>query len=99
MSNTTKKFAGLDALQTFLDNCKTLFANITHKHTMSDIEDYVVDTELSSTSNNPVQNAVITESITTLSSTVAYIDTESNDTVMTEAEAQARMEAIEYGRY
>ena len=39
MSNKTKKFAGLESLQAFLDGCKTLFANITHKHTMSDITD------------------------------------------------------------
>jgi hypothetical protein len=39
MSNETKKFAGLGTLQAFLDGCKTLFANITHKHTMSDITD------------------------------------------------------------
>ena len=60
MSNETKKFAGLESLQAFLDGCKTIFANITHKHTMSDITDYTVDSELSSESTNPVQNAVLT---------------------------------------
>lgn len=59
MSNETKKFAGLGTLQAFLDGCKTLFASITHKHTMSDITDYTVDSELSSESTNPVQNATV----------------------------------------
>ena len=59
MSNETKKFAGLESLQAFLDGCKTLFASITHKHTMSDITDYTVDSELSSVSTNPVQNKAI----------------------------------------
>ena len=59
MSNETKKYAGLGTLQAFLDGCKTLFANITHKHTMSDITDYTVDSELSSESINPVQNVVV----------------------------------------
>jgi len=61
MSNETKKFAGLESLQAFLDGCKTLFASITHKHTMSDITDYTVDEALSDSSTNPVQNKVINE--------------------------------------
>lgn len=59
MSNEKKKYVGLETLQTFLDGCKTIFANLTHKHTLSDISDYVIDTELSSTSTNPVQNNAI----------------------------------------
>lgn len=55
----TKKFASLETIQAFLDGCKTLFANITHKHTISDITDYAVDSELSSDSTNPVQNVVV----------------------------------------
>jgi hypothetical protein len=38
-----KKFAGIETLQAFLDGCKTIFANITHKHTMSDITDIGMD--------------------------------------------------------
>ena len=54
-----KKYASLTTLQTFLDNLKTTFASITHKHKLSDIEDYTVDDALSSTSTNPVQNSVL----------------------------------------
>lgn len=54
-----KKYISLSRLSTFLDNLKTTFAAISHKHTVSDLTDYVVDTELSSTSTNPVQNNVI----------------------------------------
>lgn len=54
-----KKYASLQTLQTFLTNLKNTFADLSHKHTMSDITDYVVDTELSADSTNPVQNKVI----------------------------------------
>ncbi len=55
----TKKYANLESLQTFLNNLKSTFATLSHKHTISDITDYTVDTELSSTSVNPVQNKVL----------------------------------------
>ena len=54
-----KKFISLSKLSIFLDNLKKEFAAITHTHKMSEITDYVIDTELSSTSSNPVQNKVI----------------------------------------
>ena len=54
-----KKYVSLEKLQTFLDNLRSQFATITHKHTISDITDYTVDAELSSTSINPVQNRVL----------------------------------------
>lgn len=59
MSNNQKKYASLSTLQTFLDNLKTTFSNLGHKHTISDITDYKVDSELSSTSTAPVQNKVL----------------------------------------
>ena len=61
MSNTNneKKYASLSTLQTFLDNLKTTFSAFGHKHTLSDITDYAVDSELSSTSTAPVQNKVL----------------------------------------
>lgn len=55
----SKKYASLSTLQVFLDNLKTIFSDINHKHAVSDLEDYVVDNELSATSTNPVQNKVI----------------------------------------
>lgn len=57
--NNEKKYASLSTLQTFLDNLKTKFSNIGHKHTISDLTDYTVDSSLSSTSTNPVQNKVL----------------------------------------
>lgn len=54
-----KKYASLSTLQTFLDNLKTTFSHLGHKHTISDVTDYVVDDALSSTSVNPVQNKVL----------------------------------------
>lgn len=55
----SKKYISLSKLATFLDNLKDIFANITHTHKISDISDYTVDAELSSTSSNPVQNKII----------------------------------------
>lgn len=46
-------------LSSFLDNLKNTFAALVHKHNLADIEDFNVDTELSSTSTNPVQNKVV----------------------------------------
>lgn len=54
-----KKYVSLSKLSTFLDNLFGTFASLSHKHTISDISDYTVDTTLSSTSTNPVQNKVI----------------------------------------
>ena len=58
MANS-KKYASLANLQIFLDNLKSIFAPSSHKHTISDLTDYKVDTALSSTSTNPVQNKVV----------------------------------------
>ena len=54
-----KKYVSLSKLSTFLENLNNKFAALSHKHTTSDISDYVVDNELSPTSINPVQNKVI----------------------------------------
>ena len=55
----TRKYVSLNKLSVFLDNLKSVFANITHTHTKSEITDLVIDTELSSTSENLVQNKVV----------------------------------------
>ena len=55
----SKKYVSLSKLSTFLDNLKNTFAQLSHKHTISDITDYKIDTTLSSTSTNPVQNKVL----------------------------------------
>lgn len=54
-----KNYVSLNRLSDFLDNIKAKFATITHGHKLEDISDYTVDSALSSTSTNPVQNKVI----------------------------------------
>lgn len=59
MSDNSNKYISLNRLSNFLDNIREKYSQIGHKHTISDITDYTVDTELSSTSNNPVANRII----------------------------------------
>lgn len=59
MANDSKKYVSLTRLSDFLDNIKTKFSEIGHKHTTSDLTDYRVDSELSPDSNNPVANKVL----------------------------------------
>lgn len=54
-----KKYVSLSKLSTFLDNLYNKFSSLGHKHTLDDITNYTVDSQLSSTSINPVQNKVI----------------------------------------
>ena len=54
-----KKYVSLSKLSFFLDNLKTIFSPLIHTHKISDISDYVVDSELSPTSTNPIQNKVL----------------------------------------
>lgn len=58
-NNNEKKYASLSTLQAFLANLKTTFTAFGHKHTVSDLTDYVVDSELNPNSTNPVQNSVL----------------------------------------
>ena len=54
-----KKYISLNRLSNFLDNLKNTFALLSHKHTLSDITDYSIDSQLSKDSTNPVQNKVL----------------------------------------
>lgn len=74
MANTTKKYVSLSKLQTFLENLGNKFAALSHKHTLSDITDYKVDTALSSTSTNPVQNKVIDAEFEAISTAMNALD-------------------------
>ena len=61
-TNDSKKYVSLARLSNFLDNIKEMYSQIGHKHTTADLTDYThitVDSALSSTSNNPVQNKVL----------------------------------------
>lgn len=54
-----KKLISLSNLSAFLDGLKNTFSTLTHKHKLSDITDYTIDSALSETSTNPVQNKAI----------------------------------------
>lgn len=58
-----KNFVTFRRLSLFLTYLKTIFAGLSHKHTISDLTDYTVDTQLSSTSSNTVQNKVVNAAI------------------------------------
>lgn len=103
MSNETKKYAGLESLRAFLDGCRTLFASITHKHTISDITDYTVDSELSSESANPVQNKTINAEFDALADAMSDLRVAINEkidsatvseTYETKADAQLKYDEI-----
>lgn len=69
-----KKYVSLSKLQTFLENLNKKFAALAHKHTLSDISDYTVDSTLSDTSANPVQNKVINEEFEAVSQAMSALD-------------------------
>lgn len=70
-----KKYVNLTNLQTFLDNLKDTFSALSHSHTMSDIADYIVDTSLSSTSNNPIANSAIKAQFDGVDNTIDALET------------------------
>lgn len=57
------KFLDLSGLSSFLDNLKETFSQLGHKHTVSDLEDYQVDSTLSSESENPIQSKAVNNAI------------------------------------
>lgn len=59
MANDSKKYISLTRLSNFLDNIKEKYSQIGHKHTITDLTDYAIDTSLSPTSTNPVQNKIL----------------------------------------
>lgn len=69
-----KKYASLSTLQAFLDNLKNTFAPKSHGHKVSDLTDYVVDTELSSTSNNPIANSAVDAEFEAVSQAIGAMD-------------------------
>lgn len=70
-----KNYISLNRLSNFLDNLKNTFASLTHKHTISDISDYKVDSALSSTSINPVQNKVLDAEFEAVSNAMGALET------------------------
>ena len=59
MAQEENKYLGESGLKKLIEMIKAGFAKITHSHTLSEITDYTVDSEIKSDSENPVQNKVI----------------------------------------
>lgn len=69
-----KKYVSLSKLNVFLDNLRNKFAAKTHEHTVSEIKDYKVDTELSSTSTNPVENKRLNEEFEAIGDAIGALE-------------------------
>ena len=80
---TPKKYVSLSKLSTFLDNLKSTFASLGHSHSLSDITDYKVDSQLSPTSTNPVQNKVLDAEFDTIGKSFSAIESALDDKVDT----------------
>ena len=63
MSQEQYNFLDELGLGKVIDNIKTMFAKLSHSHKLSDISDYTIDSAMSSTSMNPVQNKVINSAL------------------------------------
>ena len=59
MAENKNKYVSPSKLSIFLENLRNVFSPLGHTHKISDITDYTIDLELSSTSNNPVANSVL----------------------------------------
>lgn len=59
MSQEQYNFLDELGLGRVIDYIKTKFASFSHSHKLSEITDYAVDSSMSSTSENPVQNNVL----------------------------------------
>jgi hypothetical protein len=79
--NTQNKYISPSRLSLFLDNLKDIFSPLVHTHKISEISDYVVDSQLSSTSNNPVQNKVIDAEFDAISQALNVYDLALDDKV------------------
>ena len=73
MSNNN--FLNFEGLTTFFNNLINKFALKIHKHTLSDITDYTVDTELSSTSTNPVANKTVNTGFSIVGNSISSLQT------------------------
>lgn len=98
-----KKYVSLSKLSTFLDNLKNTFASLAHTHKLSDITDYTVDSTLSSTSTNPVQNKIINAEFDAVSQAMGALDlaidgkanTEHNHAISDVTDLQTALDTLE----
>lgn len=85
---STKKYVSLNKLSLFLDNLKNIFSLKTHGHTLSEIEDLFIDSEVTA-SNNLVKNSAVNSAIKSVRSdlgkdieeAINYADTKIADLV------------------
>ena len=84
------KYVSLSKLSTFLDNLYDKFASISHKHTLDDIANYTVDSQLSPTSTNPVANSTLNAEFDAVSYAMEVledaIDNKADRSLVSEAE-------------
>lgn len=73
------QFLDFKGLSEFLKGLFGKFSEIGHKHTTSDITDYVVDSSLSSTSTNPLQNKVINAEFDAVSEAMGALEAAIDD--------------------
>lgn len=74
MANNSKKYVSLTRLSNFLDNLSNKFAALSHKHTISELTDYTIDTALSPTSNNPVANSALDAEFEAISTAMGALE-------------------------
>ena len=74
MAENKNKYVSSSRLALFLDNLKTIFSPLVHTHKISEISDYVVDSELSSTSTNPVANNAINAEFDAIANAMGALD-------------------------
>lgn len=76
MAREENKYLGESGLLSLVEEIKSRFSKLIHSHTLEDITDFKVDTELSIESTNTVQNKIITVEINRINETLsgtAYI--------------------------
>ena len=91
----SKKYISLSRLSTFLDNLKNTFALLSHTHKLSDISDYTVDTALSSTSSNPVENKAIDAEFEAISDAMGALEF-AVDTKFSDYYTKAEIDSMEF---
>lgn len=68
------KYVSPSKLSVFLENLRNIFSPLVHTHKISELTDYVVDSELSSISNNPVANSVINDEFDAINSAMGTLE-------------------------
>ena len=79
MATNKNKYVSPSKLSVFLNNLKTIFSPLVHTHKISDLTDYTVDSALSSTSSNPVQNKVLDAEFEAISTAMNALDSAIDD--------------------